>query len=606
MPPPFQEMTVAEFADLLERFPFRRSINAVHMHHTWRPRHADYRGRATIEGMWRFHTKVNGWSDIAQHITIAPDGAIWTGRGWNEPPASARGHNGNRERGPFMFEMIGDFDRLRDPFRSPQMDAAVEVIARLQALFNLPAESLRFHNQLSSKSCPGTSISYAAVLDAVRGMREELARDPSRGRAAADSPFPEAARVYRSKTDSVIELLSGEAARTSDPPDAEPPEELPDESGDYVAPRADYGLEGVIPGRPAYGQSWWAGDSAGAARSAARAYESGGAARGADAPAWAARFGDAPHGGRRALCVGINNYPTAPLSGCVADAEDWADALRRLGFDAALLLNERATRSAMLQALGDLVRSGGEGDVLVFQYSGHGSRMPNAGGDDEIDAHDEALCPHDFATGAFLIDDDVSDIFASLRDGVNLTVFMDCCFSQTNTRFGIGPTPAAPRGSNSRPRFVPPTQALEQAHFEFRSKLGGRRLVGSRGPAAMRHVSFSACLDRELAWETDGHGDFTRIAVPRLRHVGQGITNEEFARLVVADFGPSPRQNPELDSAPAARSLPLLQPPARAASGGQPARPAAGYGNGNGGTGAELGSVAQALRAFASLIEARG
>lgn len=103
MPPPFQEMTIAEFADLLKRFPFSRTINFVHMHHTWRPRHADYRGKATIEGMWRYHTKVNGWSDIAQHITIAPDGTIWTGRGWNEPPASSKGHNGTLRAGPFMF-----------------------------------------------------------------------------------------------------------------------------------------------------------------------------------------------------------------------------------------------------------------------------------------------------------------------------------------------------------------------------------------------------------------------------------------------------------------------------------------------------------------------
>src|SRR5687767_2587466 len=95
MPQPFHQLTLEEFIDLLTRFPFTRRCDAVHMHHTWRPNHKQYKGLATIESMWRFHTENKGWSDIAQHITIAPDGTIWTGRDWNHPPASALGFNGN-------------------------------------------------------------------------------------------------------------------------------------------------------------------------------------------------------------------------------------------------------------------------------------------------------------------------------------------------------------------------------------------------------------------------------------------------------------------------------------------------------------------------------
>lgn len=598
MPPPFQEMTIAEFADLLERFPFSRTINSVHMHHTWRPRHADYRGKATIDGMWRYHTKVNGWGDIAQHITIAPDGTIWSGRGWNEPPASAKGHNGTRRAGPFMFEMIGDFDRQRDPFRAPQLDVAVEIIARVQGLFNLPVESLRFHNQLSSKTCPGNSISYAATLAAVRELRADLGRAAARpGGVSAESPFPEEARDYREKTDAVIELLSGEAARTNDPPDAEPAEEMPAEDGASALRLTGYSLEEIRSRSAARGQGGRGAGGYGAARQDYPAYERAGGRQEVAAAPWGS---SAPRGQRRALCVGINTYPTAPLSGCVADAHEWAGTLRQLGFDVSLLLNEQATHDAILRSLSDLVQSGAEGDVLVFQYSGHGSNVPNVGDDDEIDARDETLCPHDFATGAFIIDDDVADIFASLRDGVNLTSFMDCCFSQTNTRLGVGPTPGAPRGRDSRPRLVPPTPELEQAHAEFRKRYGRRSLAGRRGPDLMRQVSFSACLDRELAWETAGHGDFTRIATPLLRLVEQGITNEEFARRVVADFGANPRQHPELDSAPSARAHLLLQPQPR--TGDLSATFNVGH-PGNGTAASGFSSVAQALRAFASLIE---
>ena len=205
MPRPFRKLSLVEFADLLARFPFTRRINAVHMHHTWRPRHGDYSGLPTIEGMWRYHTVNLGWRDIAQHISIAPDGAIWTGRGWNEPPASADGHNGNRSAGPFMFEMIGDFDSGRDPFRSPQRDTVLEVIARVQIRFGLPVESLRFHNQMSQKTCPGNSLRYADTLAAVRAVREGLERAVVDGRGVSESPFPAAARTYRKKTDSIIE-----------------------------------------------------------------------------------------------------------------------------------------------------------------------------------------------------------------------------------------------------------------------------------------------------------------------------------------------------------------------------------------------------------------
>ncbi len=166
----FTQMTIEQFEALVKNYNWKRKINAVHMHHTWRPNHAQYRGHATIQAMWRFHTQVNGWSDIAQHITIAPDGTIWTGRAWNTPPASAAGHNGNSSAGPFMFEIIGDFDTGKDPFRGPQRETVLRVIVALQKRFGLAPETLRFHNQMSPKSCPGTAINYQAFLNEVRDL----------------------------------------------------------------------------------------------------------------------------------------------------------------------------------------------------------------------------------------------------------------------------------------------------------------------------------------------------------------------------------------------------------------------------------------------------
>ena len=56
MPPQsFRPLTRDQFAQVLQQFPFTRRIDAVHMHHTWKPSHSDYVGLETIVGMWRCH-----------------------------------------------------------------------------------------------------------------------------------------------------------------------------------------------------------------------------------------------------------------------------------------------------------------------------------------------------------------------------------------------------------------------------------------------------------------------------------------------------------------------------------------------------------------------
>jgi hypothetical protein len=168
MPAPFQRLSVADFADLLKVFPFTRTVTSVHLHHTWRPNHAQFRGHDSIVAMWSYHTRERKFADIAQHMTIDPQGFLWTGRGLNVAPASASGHNGNSFSGPFMIELVGDFDRGRDTFAGPQASATWDVIKLLLAHFNLPPEAVIFHNQLAPKSCPGASFDRAAVIQLLR------------------------------------------------------------------------------------------------------------------------------------------------------------------------------------------------------------------------------------------------------------------------------------------------------------------------------------------------------------------------------------------------------------------------------------------------------
>ena len=76
----------------------------------------------------------------------------------------------------------------------------------------------------------------------------------------------------------------------------------------------------------------------------------------------------------------------------------------------------------------------------------------------------------------------------------------------------------------------------------------------------MRDVKFSACLDHQVALESGGNGDFTRRATKVFAAGITGLSNDEFLRRVLTEFGSGARQDPMLDCADDARGDALLQP----------------------------------------------
>ena len=55
---------------------------------------------------------------------------------------------------------------------------------------------------------------------------------------------------------------------------------------------------------------------------------------------------------KKALCIGINNYPGThmDLQGCVNDAQDWSAVLTARGYKTTLLLDDKATKAARVTA----------------------------------------------------------------------------------------------------------------------------------------------------------------------------------------------------------------------------------------------------------------
>jgi hypothetical protein len=200
MPPPFRQVNRAQFAQLLEQFQFTRRVTAVHFHHTSVPNHQQFRGHESVVSMFRHHTVNRGFRDIAQHVTIAPDGTIFLGRNWNLPPASSVGANGTRLAGPFMFETVGNFNVGRDPFTDPQRRTVITVIALVQRRFGLPSAALNFHREFASTDCPGGSLHKADIISAV----EQIGAGPVADTAGPDPLSHEGLRA---------DLSADEAAR---------------------------------------------------------------------------------------------------------------------------------------------------------------------------------------------------------------------------------------------------------------------------------------------------------------------------------------------------------------------------------------------------------
>jgi len=84
-------------------------------------------------------------------------------------------------------------------------------------------------------------------------------------------------------------------------------------------------------------------------------------------------------GMKKALIAGINNYPDAPLRGCVNDCLLMYKVLsEKFGFDTRnmdLLTDNDCTKVNLLGGLKKLVTSVAPGDTIFFHYSGHGSQV---------------------------------------------------------------------------------------------------------------------------------------------------------------------------------------------------------------------------------------
>lgn len=222
-----------------------------------------------------------------------------------------------------------------------------------------------------------------------------------------------------------------------------------------------------------------------------------------------------------ALCIGINDYPgtDSDLSGCVNDASDWGKVLKSRGFTLNTVLNKSATGKGMRDAINGTISAAKSGDLVVIQYSGHGSFVPDTDGD-EPDGTDECLCPHDVNSKGPITDDEVSAMFAARAHGVRIVMISDSCHSGTVARFAPISTPRSTKGKNApvrKVRFLPPATFLSAQAV---SKLGVRSMRPSSPPGRHHGLLMSGCQDTEYSYDAwfagRANGAFTFVALREL------------------------------------------------------------------------------------------
>lgn len=168
----FTKFSVSEFETWIAGISVSRTVTRVQQHHTYIPSYSQFNGSnhfSLQSGMRNHHVNNNGWSDIGQHFSIFPDGAIVTGRSLNKSPACIYGANARS----ICIENVGFFDAGKDDMRNEQKDAVIAVTAAILRRFGaIPQNStgIVYHHWFdlntgarrngagTTKSCPGTNF----------------------------------------------------------------------------------------------------------------------------------------------------------------------------------------------------------------------------------------------------------------------------------------------------------------------------------------------------------------------------------------------------------------------------------------------------------------
>jgi Caspase domain len=251
-----------------------------------------------------------------------------------------------------------------------------------------------------------------------------------------------------------------------------------------------------------------------------------------------------------ALLVGIDSYPqpVSSLTGAVNDVRAFESYLNArispdFKIDQRVLLNEHATRAALIEAFEHHLSRAGPGDVALFVFSGHGSQQlsPEEFWDIEPDHRNETLvCWDSRLEGSWdLADKEIAGLITRVsRSGAHTVVILDCCHSGSGTRAsGTRQIRMDQRERSLATFWGGPELAMNLARDLPRSGREIPRASGWRFPKG-EHILLAACASNEVAREIpfDGiqRGVFSYYLLELLANTNAPLTYRTLFRAAAA------------------------------------------------------------------------
>ena len=253
-----------------------------------------------------------------------------------------------------------------------------------------------------------------------------------------------------------------------------------------------------------------------------------------------------------ALLVGIDRYapPISVLQGCENDinaieaylqnqiAGEWTLKQPKI------LLNEKATRQAIIDGFQQYLTQSESDDIALFYYSGHGGqeKAPEEFWHLEPDRLDETLVCYDSRTPGNhdLADKELRYLLAQVaKKNPRIIVILDCCHSSSGTRNIAQGVRLAPE--DRRDRALSSFIFAKDATFNnllFTSEKVEKKKTGLDLPKG-RHILLAACRDYQYAREYQGddsetRGAFSYFLLKSLEQTNGGLSYLDLARNIEA------------------------------------------------------------------------
>ncbi|TXH09535.1 MAG: caspase family protein [Hyphomicrobiaceae bacterium] len=235
--------------------------------------------------------------------------------------------------------------------------------------------------------------------------------------------------------------------------------------------------------------------------------------------------------------VGINYERTsAALRGCMNDARNWYRALGSHCIETALLLEDEASRQGIIGTLTKTLAKLKAGDWLVFTFSGHGTQVKDASGDEQ-DGKDEAICPYDYQK-SLILDDEIRAVLSRRNPESFVLAIMDCCHSGTNLK-----------ALDMAPRSLDWSEIPEEAKLLISNDTRGA--AGDDGV-----MLISGCDSSEVSFDITENGvpcgALTSRALAAWKDLAQGATYGFWYQKIRKELPSSRyRQTPQFEPSPA-------------------------------------------------------